>query len=201
VQALPPAPPVEETVPVEETGLTYVDPLEDSGLTAAAENPEELAGMEELGPQLNWVSLDAPRGLLVCKNLGLEVSELFGTIRESRVVRVMKDGDGVVSCASSDRQTVDVGRPGRVCQECEDRNGLCFARWWIAWEEKPSGLIFAHTLSQTGTLNFTRYVGSLKREGLLPSEVETRLFVESALRRKTMSPYRRLQFEKSDPFN
>ena len=160
----------------------------------------ELGGMDELGPLLNWVSLDAPRGLLVCKNLDLEVGEFVGTILESRVVRVMKDGDGTVFCASSNRMVADTGRPGRECLSCEDRGEHCFPRWWIAWTEEESGMVFAHTLSQTGTLNFTRYVGKLKREGLLPSQVVTRLFVEEAKRQKTGTSYRRLQFEQSDPF-
>ena len=75
----------------------------------------ELDGQEELGRLLNWVSLDAPRGLLVCQNLGLEVSEFIGTILESRVVRVMKDSDGTVFCASANRLVADTGRPGREC--------------------------------------------------------------------------------------
>lgn len=80
------------------------DAMQESRLTA---HPPvaELDGQEELGPQLAWVSLDAPRGVLVCKNLDLEVTEFIGTIIESRVVRVMKDKDGGVFCASSNRRT------------------------------------------------------------------------------------------------
>ena len=120
------------------------DEMQKSLLSISSHAPE-LDGLEELGPQLAWVSLDAPRGLLVCKNLDMEVSEFVGTILESRVVRVMKDNDekdkdekdkdGGVFCASSNRQTADVGRPGRECGSCEDRNGCCFPRWWIAWRE------------------------------------------------------------------
>jgi len=146
------------------------------------------------------VSLDAPRGLLVCKNLDMEVKEFVGTIVESRVVRVMKDKDGGVFCASSNRQTADVGRPGRECGPCEDRDGCCFPRWWIAWREEESGQTFAHTLSQTGTMNFTRYAAKLKRDGHVPSEVVTRIFVEEARRQKAGTVYRRLQFEQDDPF-
>ena len=175
------------------------DAMQDSSLAAAGTAPE-LDGQEELGPQLAWVSLDAPRGLLVCKNLDLEMTEFVGTIIESRVVRVMKDKDGGVYCASSSRIAADVGRPGRECASCEDRTGGCFPRWWIAWQEEDSGQVFAHTLSQTGTLNFTRYVAKLKREGLTPSQTVTRLFVEEARRQKAGTTYRRLQFERDDPF-
>ena len=44
------------------------DAMQESSLSSAGPAPE-LDGQEELGPQLAWVSLDAPRGLLVCKNL------------------------------------------------------------------------------------------------------------------------------------
>lgn len=175
------------------------DAMQDSSLSVAGPVPE-LDGQEELGPQLAWVSLDAPRGLLVCKNLDLEVTEFVGTIIESRVVRVMKDKDGGVFCASSNRQTSDVGRPGRECGPCDDRDGCCFPRWWIAWREEESGQTFAHTLSQTGTMNFTRYAAKLKRDGHVPSEVVTRIFVEEARRQKAGTTYRRLQFEQDDPF-
>ena len=182
-------------------GNTLPDAMQQSPLAATGSGPApELDGQEELGPSLNWVSLDAPRGLLVCKNLDLEVTEFIGTIVESRVVRVMKDGDGTVFCASSNRQIADVGRPGRECATCEDRSESCFPRWWIAWQEEESGQVFAHTLSQTGTLNFTRYVGKLEREGLKPSQAVTRLFVEEARRQKAGTVYRRLQFEQHDPF-
>lgn len=179
-----PAPPIALPTPAEEAELSHM----------------ELDGQEELGRLLNWVSLDAPRGLLVCQNLGLEVTEFTGIILESRVVRVMKDSDGTVFCASGNRLVADTGRPGRECASCEDRGESCFTRWWIAWKEEESGTVFAHTLSQTGTLNFTRYVQKLKREGLLPSQVTTRLFVEEARRQKSNTVYRRLQFEQADPF-
>ncbi len=180
------------------------DAMQESLLSVSSHAPE-LDGLEELGPQLAWVSLNAPRGLLVCKNLDMEVSEFVGTIVESRVVRVMKDKDerdkdGGVFCASSNRQTADVGRPGRECGFCEDRNGCCFPRWWIAWREEESGQTFAHTLSQAGTMNFTRYAAKLRRDGHVPSDVVTRIFVEEARRHKAGTAYRRLQFEQDDPF-
>ena len=186
-----------EAVPQRSADLA--DAMQDSSLAATGHAPE-LDGQEELGPQLAWVSLDAPRGLLVCKNLDLEVAEFVGTIVESRVVRVMKDKDGGVFCASSNRIAADVGRPGKECASCEDRAGGCFPRWWIAWQEEESGQVFAHTLSQTGTLNFTRYVAKLKRDGLTPSRTVTRLFVEEARRQKAGTAYRRIQFEQDDPF-
>ncbi len=191
--------PVPTPQDAEPAGAVLADAMQESPLTASGHAPE-LDGQEELGAQLCWVSLDAPRGLLVCKNLDLEVKEFVGTIIESRVVRVMKDKDGGVFCASSNRQTADVGRPGRECGPCEDRDGCCFPRWWIAWREEESGQAFAHTLSQTGTMNFTRYAAKLKRDGHVPSEVLTRIFVEEARRQKAGTVYRRLQFEQDDPF-
>ena len=187
-----------------QAGANPADAMQGSSLSITGQAPE-LDGQEELGAQLCWVCLDAPRGLLVCKNLDLEVTEFVGTIVESRVVRVMKDNDekdkdGGVFCASFNRQTADVGRPGRECGPCEDRAGCCFPRWWIAWQDEESGQVFAHTLSQTGTLNFTRYAAKLKRDGHAPSEVVTRIFVEEARRQKAGKVYRRLQFEQDDPF-
>jgi len=179
---------------------TVPDAMQHSPLAVSSGPAPELDGQEELGPNLNWVSLDAPRGLLVCKNLDLEVTQFVGTLVESRVVRVMKDNDGTVFCASSNRSVADVGRPGRECATCEDRSESCFPRWWIAWQEEDSGQVFAHTLSQTGTLNFTRYVSKLERQGLKPSQTLTRLFVEEARRQKAGTVYRRLQFEQHDPF-
>ncbi len=176
------------------------DAMQQSPLAAGSGQAPELDGQEELGPSLNWVSLDAPRGLLVCKNLDLEVTQFIGTLVESRVVRVMKDNDGSVFCASSNRSVADVGRPGRECATCEDRSESCFPRWWIAWQEEDSGQVFAHTLSQTGTLNFSRYVGKLERQGIKPSQTQTRLYVEEARRQKAGTVYRRLQFEQHDPF-
>lgn len=156
----------------------------------------ELHGIEEFGTQRNWVSFDAQRGKLICRNLGAEYEEFTATILESHVVRVMKDEDGNVFCASSDRLMADTGREGRLCETCEDRGVSCFPRWWIAWEEADSGLVFAHTLSQTGSMNFMRYVNALLKDGAYPSQVFTRLFVEEAKRHKTNTLYRRLQFER-----
>ena len=178
---------------------TQADTMQGSPLSSPGHAPE-LDGQEELGPQVVWVSLDAPRGLLVCHGLGLEAAEFVGTVVESRVVRVLADGDGGALCASSNRRTADVGRPGRECGPCEDRQTCCFPRWWIAWQEEETGRIFAHTLSQTGTMNFSRYAAKLKREGVTPGQVLTRLFVEEARRQKAGTTYRRLQFEQDDPF-
>ena len=49
-------------------------------------------------------------------------------------------------------------------------------------------------------MNFTRYAAKLKRDGHVPSEVVTRIFVEEARRQKAGTTYRRLQFEQDDPF-
>jgi len=45
-----------------------------------------------------------------------------------------------------------------------------------------------------------RYAAKLKREGLTPSQTVTRLFVEEARRQKIGTTYRRIQFEREDPF-
>lgn len=160
--------------------------------------PEELNGIHEFGLMRNWVSFDAQRGKLVCRNLNAEYDEFVGTILESRVVRVMKDEDGNIVCSAVDRVTADTGRPGRLCEVCEDRDSHCFRRWWIAWQDLETGLVFAHTLSQTGSLNFNRYANGLLSQGLLPSQVLTRIFVEEARRQKANTVYRRVQFEGLD---
>lgn len=156
----------------------------------------ELEGMEEFGSLRNWVSFDAPRGKLVCRSQEAEYEEFQAIILESRAVRTMKDEDGNVLCASSDRVTADTGRIGLECATCEDRDVHCFPRWWIAWADTESGLLFAHTLSRTGTFNFQRYVTRLLREKLTPGQVLTRIFVEEARRQKTGTLYRRIQFER-----
>ena len=160
--------------------------------------PDQLNGLDEFGPLRNWVSLDAPRGKLVCRSLGREDDDFVGTILESRVVRVMKDEDGNVCCASADRLTADLGRPGQSCEDCAERDTICHPRWWIAWQEWESGLVFAHTLSQMGSLNFQRYAHELLAQERLPAQVLTRIFVEEARRQKTHTVYRRLQFDRMD---
>lgn len=60
--------------------------------------------------------------------------------------------------------------------------------------------MFAHSLSQTGTLNFTCYAAKLRREGLTPGQVLTRLFVEGARWQKAETVYRRIPFEQDDSF-
>jgi len=155
----------------------------------------QLEGIEEFGSLRNWLSFDAPRGRLVCKSLETEYAEFQGVIVESRVVRVMKDEDGSVLCASTDRAIADTGRVGRECADCEDRDEHCFPRWCISWRDSESGLTFAHTLSTTASFNFTRYANALQKEARQPDEVMTRIYVEEAKRQKTGTIYRRLQFE------
>lgn len=178
-------------------------PVEDDrDLSAAtflpAEPPGQLDGIDELGPLRCWISLDGHRGVFVCKTLSREFTELVGVIKASRVVRTMKDENGMVLCASTDRLSATEGRPGRCCETCEDRGEACMLHWWIALEEEATGLVFAHTLSNTGTINFQRFANVLLREQLLPSQVRTRLFVEEARRLKTNTLYRRIQFERLD---
>lgn len=157
----------------------------------------ELNGMEEFS-SLHWLSFDPQTGKLVCRTLGLEFDDLIGAIRESKVVRLMKDEDGLVFCGSGDRRVADVGRPGRECATCEDKDVHCFPRWQITIEELGSGMVFAHTLSMTGSTNFNAYANRLVSEGLKPSEVLTRVYVETAHRKKTHTAYKRLQFERVD---
>lgn len=158
----------------------------------------ELDGIHEFGFMRNWVSFDPQRGRFVCRNLNAEYEEFVGNVLESRVVRVMKDEDGNVLCGSHNRVTADAGRPGRICEPCEDRDVRCFPRWLIVWQELESGLLFAHTLSQTGSFNFNCYANALLKEGNAPSQVLTRIFVEDAKRQKTSTLYRRVQFERMD---
>ena len=177
------------------------DAMQASRLTALPPAPE-LDGEEEMGPALVWVALDTKRGLMICEELEMPAS--VGTIFQSRVVRVMADGDGQVLCASSNRKAADVGRLGRECTLCEDRSAVCFPRWWISWRELASGKVFAHTLGRTGSLNFTRYVARLRRVGLSPSQVTTRLFVEETRRQQNGPVLRCIQFTQvensDDPF-
>jgi len=164
----------------------------------------ELDGEDEIEPPLLWVALDKERGLLVCCGLKLEVPAFVGTIHQSRVVRVMADRDGQVLCASSNRKVADVGRLGRECELCEDRSAVCFPHWWISWREQKSGRVFGHTLGRTGSLDFTRYAARLRRMGLSPSQVTTRLFVQEVRHRQNGPVHRSLQFtqveDKHDPF-
>ena len=160
--------------------------------------PNQLNGIEEFGHLRNWVSFDPQRGRFICRNLDFDTDEFLGTIVESRAVRVMKDVDGNVFCSSSDRVISDTGREGKSCAECEDKGIHCFPRWWIAWEELESGLIYAHTLSQTGTMNFNAFANGLLRQGITPGKVLTRIYVEEAERKKARTTYRRVQFERVD---
>lgn len=176
-------------------------PSMDAGNPFAEHDPP--AGKAAPGPHLHWVSLDARTGRLVCPSLDLDVEEFVGLITESRLVRVFGSGQGGQDeeesedalCASENRQVADHGRPGRECACCEDRR-VCTPRWWIAWEKLDCRLTFAHTLSAAGTVSFTRYALALRREGLRPQEVLTRLSVEELHRAGAGTLFRRLRFEK-----
>jgi hypothetical protein len=206
---------------------------EDGGPFAEGDLPEE---DEEERPQaqLHWVYLDAWTGRLLCPSLGIEAACLTGRIIESRLVSVFQDTKGqdidnqdsdvgslecMVLCASSNRLVADFGRPGRECASCLDRHGVCSPRWRLIWtepkgEEEQSngkwagtGLFFAHTLSVTGTLHFTRYRLTLRRSRRKVGQVLTRLFVEES-RRETKTGegwlagastvHRHLQFQEVD---
>jgi len=152
------------------------------------------------------VSLDARTGRLVCPRLGLEAEELITRITHKHLIRVFAGGvwdeygqdeeeDGGALCASENRRVADHGRPGRECAGCEDRS-VCTPRCRIVWEEPGSRRAFAHTLSAAGTIQFTRYALALRREGLRPPEVLTRLSVEERYRTGAGSTQRHLRFEK-----
>jgi hypothetical protein len=164
--------------------------------------PGQLEGREAFGQQRNWVSFDPEQGAFVCRVLSRTFDSFTAQIVESRVVRVLMEEDGRVLCASSDRLASDTGRPGKPCETCSDRDERCFLHWWIAWLDLESGLLFCHTLSRTGTMNFQLYANQLLQEQLLPSQVVTRIRVEEARRRSTGKTYRRVQFERFDlPFS
>jgi hypothetical protein len=179
-----------------------------AGASAQAEHepmdavPGQLEGREAFGQQRNWVSFDPEQGAFVCRLLNRAFDAFTAQIVESRVVRVLMEEDGLVLCASSDRLASDTGRPGKPCETCSDRDERCFLHWWIAWLDLESGLLFCHTLSRTGTMNFQLYANQLLQEQLLPSQVVTRIRVEEARRRSTGKTYRRVQFERFDlPFS
>ncbi len=164
--------------------------------------PEQDGTGRELLPHA--VRLDARTGRLVCPRLGLEAEEMIARITQKRLMRVFGRGvwdgqdeeeDGGALCASENRRVADHGRPGRECAGCEDRS-VCTPRWRIVWEEPGSRLAFVHTLSATGTTQFTRYALALGREGLRPQEVLTRLSVEELRRPGAEARCRRLRFEK-----
>ncbi len=207
------------TVPMPTTAATpplSAPPSADAGDPFAESDPP--ADKDAPGPDPHWVSLDARTGRLVCPSLGLEVDEFTGRITRSRLVRVFGGGQGEQDeneqdgeesggalCASENRRVADHGRPGRECTGCEDRR-VCTPRWQIVWEayheeEPESGLAFAqitfaHTLSAAGTVSFTRYALALRRAGLRPQEVLTRLSVEELRRPGAGVTHRRLRFEK-----
>lgn len=183
---------VAETDPTSHAALVPALP---AGLAAVP--ADQLDGMDEFGALRNWVSFDAQRGLFTCKALNREYAEFTGVVIASQVVRVLKDEDGNVQCASFDRVSANTGRPGKVCAVCEDRE-RCGLRWWVCWHDQATGELFAHTLSQTGSLNFQRYARLLLQEQLLPSQVLTRIYVEEARRLKTNTVYRRVQFARLD---
>ncbi|MEM0504016.1 MAG: hypothetical protein QXT58_04830 [Archaeoglobaceae archaeon] len=163
---------------------------------------KELNGWEEFASSsLFWVSLNPQKGVIECRRLGLEWSEILCQIVDCRVIRVAKDNEGVVFCYSLDREQATERNPyyegTTVCAECPYRDRECSHRWWIAFvvPEYPD-ILLAHTLSRMGSLNFHIYAHKLIREGLSPSQVLTRIFVEEARRRKQGTLYRRLAFEK-----
>lgn len=57
---------------------------------------------------------------------------------------------------------------------------------------------FAHTLPQTGSLNFSGHANMPLADGLQPARVLTRIYVEAAKRARTSTVYRRIGFEQLD---
>jgi len=155
------------------------------------EEGEELEGIKEFGMK-NWISFNPQEGVLECKNLDTKFEEIECVIIASRVIYVKKDIDGNIVCQSADRIT---SQDGKDCSECEDRGVSCLPRWWIAFRPVDDEIVYAHTLSVTGSTNFNRYALRLLSKKLLPSQVVTKIFVEEASRKKTNTVYRRLQFK------
>ena len=160
-------------------------------------------------PPMYWVSLDARTGRLCCPRLHLEADQFIGRITEKRLVRVFGGGLGAgdaeeegAVCASDNRRVADHGRPGRECGTCEERRAPCTPRWRIAWEgqevDVPGGATCAHTLSGADTVAFTRYALALRREGLRPGEVLTRISTEGFRPPGGEKTRWRLRFEKID---
>ena len=74
----------------------------------------------------------------------------------------------------------------------------------IPSQEVETGFIFAHTLSQTASMNFNRYANALLRDGVLPSQVMTRIFVEvpthlNAKQRDLLEQFARLESGEGSP--
>jgi len=166
---------------------------------SASRIAQGLDGLAEFGESGNWISFDASRGKMVCRSLQTEYDGFVCVILDAKVVRVMKDRDGTVLCASNDRVTSDTGRPDLECKTCPDRDRLCFVRWRVTWQDDETGIVFVHTLSTTASFNFQRYGADLNRENLHPSQVLTRIRVEQASRRRSGTTYKRLQFERIRP--
>ena len=141
-----------------------------------------------------WLTFDACKGVLVWKGTRVEFEDLLCVIVHATAVRVFCDSGGKVVCASDNRETANIGRPGLICARCEDRDAPCRLRWRIWLQELESGSIFAHTLSVTGSMNFVNYADGLQQQGHLPGEVITNVFVQNFERKRTGLSFRRLQF-------
>ena len=203
-----PLPPNEQVGQEEEISLVPVRSLSPSLLPVSLNDSllqdgrKELDGWEEFSTtSLFWVSLNPQKGVIECKRLGLAWTEILCQIVDCRVIRVAKDEDGLVFCYSLDRVQATERNPryegSTFCAECPYRDKECSHRWWLAFfvPEYPD-ILFAHTLSRMGSLNFHIYAYRLLREGMSPSQVLTRIYVEEARRRRQGTMYRRLAFEK-----
>lgn len=192
------------TTPMRTATAAPPPPNAEDGDPFAEGDPAAIRGEKGQQAPLHWVSLDARTRRLLCPSLGREADCLTGRITGSRLVRVFGDGHGELGeeedsalCASDNRRVADLGRPGRECAWCEDLS-VCTPRWRIVWKETGTGPAFAHTLSAAGTVQFTRYALSLRREGLRPLEVLTRISTEGVRRPGTEKVRWRLRFEKAD---
>ena len=151
-------------------------------------------GVPNIRP-VHWLTFDACRGVLFCKDTRIDIEELLCVIVHATAVHVHSDQGGTVLCASNDREKSNFGSPGRRCPTCEFFKGACRLRWRIWMQEVEGGTVYAHTLSVTASANFVKYANCLQERGHLPGEVVTDVFVEDFVRKRSGLSFRRLQFE------
>lgn len=151
-------------------------------------------GIPNFGNNVHWLTFDATKGILFCRDTRIEFEELLCIVVHATAVRVFSDSGGRVLCASDDRVTSNYGKPGQRCANCEHNSGLCRVRWRVWLQNPESGAIYAHTLSVTGSINFVNYAKKLQASGHLFAEVITNVFVEDYVRKRSGLSFRRLQF-------
>jgi hypothetical protein len=152
-------------------------------------------GTPNFGERPRWLTFDAMRGLLLCRETRAEFPEMLCVVLHASRTRVLSVPGGRVACGSDDCMTSNYGRSGRACATCGERDEPCRLRWRIWVREIESNVLFAHTLSVNGSVNFSVYANGLQETGRLPGEVVTNVFVEDFPRKRSGLSFRRLQFE------